>query len=107
MSQGGGFEINATFKGGFDSALGFPSRVPSPLAGTINFIGTMFPYQYRLMRPGKWDGAKEAINTERDRVFAATMTRKVPSDDESSKLAAILKLFIMVAVLVAIALPFG
>ena len=70
------------------------------------FFGPCFPYQYRLMGPGKWDGAKEAINTTWDRVYAATMTRKVPIEDESSKLAAVFKLFIVVAVLVAIVLRF-
>lgn len=72
------------------------------------FFGPCYPYQYRIMGPGKWDGAREAIYTAWDRVEAPTMTRKVPDSVEESsfKVAALLKLFIVFAIVVAIVLRF-
>lgn len=68
-------------------------------------FGPCLPYQYRLMGPGKWAGAKGAIETAWDRITAPTMTRKVP-EDEPSKMAAILKLLAVIAVIVAIIIRF-
>ncbi|XP_077987004.1 flavin-containing monooxygenase 5-like [Glandiceps talaboti] len=50
------------------------------------FFGPFTPYQYRLDGPGKWDGAKEAIEMYWDRVISATKTRKVdlPKKSESN-----------------------
>ncbi len=69
------------------------------------WFGPCHPYQYRLMGPGKWEGAREAIYTAWDRIEAATMTRKVPVE-EPSRLAAILKLLIVIAVVIAVILRF-
>ena len=63
------------------------------------FFGAMLPFQYRLMGPGKWDGAKEAIETSWDRVIGAYRTRRVPEDDYS-RLSVIL--MISVAVIAAV-----
>ena len=32
------------------------------------YFGPVSPYQYRLDGPGKWDGAREAIATQWDRI---------------------------------------
>lgn len=39
--------------------------------------GPVTAYQYRLMGPGKWDGARRAIFTQFDRMNQALKTRKV------------------------------
>lgn len=39
--------------------------------------GPVTAYQYRLMGPGKWDGARRAIFTQFDRMYQALKTRKV------------------------------
>lgn len=41
--------------------------------------GPVTAYQYRLMGPGKWDGARRAIFTQFDRMNQALKTRKVQS----------------------------
>ena len=39
------------------------------------FFGPCTPYQYRIHGPGRWDGAKEAIATQWDRVAKPFKTR--------------------------------
>uniref|UniRef100_A0A8C8SG70 Flavin-containing monooxygenase n=1 Tax=Pelusios castaneus TaxID=367368 RepID=A0A8C8SG70_9SAUR len=39
------------------------------------FFGPCTPYQYRLRGPGKWDGARQAILTQRDRIITPLKTR--------------------------------
>ncbi|XP_072014325.1 flavin-containing monooxygenase 5-like [Amphiura filiformis] len=76
-----------------------------PVLALRCFFGPCYPYQYRLMGPGMWQGAKEAISTAWDRIEAPTMTRKVPKG-EASKVAAILKLLVFVAIFLGIILRF-
>ncbi|NXU06170.1 FMO1 monooxygenase, partial [Buphagus erythrorhynchus] len=52
------------------------------LALTI-FFGPCSPYQYRLGGPGHWEGARQAILTQWDRVIRPTRTR-VPAGSSSS-----------------------
>ncbi|NXE37520.1 FMO1 monooxygenase, partial [Ptilorrhoa leucosticta] len=52
------------------------------LALTI-FFGPCSPYQYRLGGPGRWEGARQAILTQWDRVLKPTRTR-VPAGSSSS-----------------------
>ncbi|XP_029473490.1 dimethylaniline monooxygenase [N-oxide-forming] 5-like [Rhinatrema bivittatum] len=40
------------------------------------FFGPCSPYQYRLRGPGKWEGARQALLTQRDRIIKATKTRQ-------------------------------
>ncbi|XP_008275673.1 dimethylaniline monooxygenase [N-oxide-forming] 5-like [Stegastes partitus] len=42
------------------------------------FFGPCTPYQYRLSGPGHWDGARQAILTQWERVAQPFRTRKVP-----------------------------
>ena len=46
-------------------------------------FGPCLPYQYRLMGPGKWNGARDAINTMWERVDAPLKTR-LPAVQENS-----------------------
>ena len=43
-------------------------------------FGTFTPYQYRLVGPGRWEGAREAIMTIWDRVRAPTQTKLVQEE---------------------------
>ncbi|KAG7462334.1 hypothetical protein JOB18_003984 [Solea senegalensis] len=46
--------------------------------------GPVTAYQYRLMGPGKWDGARRAIFTQFDRVYQALKTRKMEEKEPST-----------------------
>ena len=39
------------------------------------YFGSFLPYQYRLVGPNTWDGARHAIMTVWDRTLAATSPR--------------------------------
>ncbi|XP_017284329.1 flavin-containing monooxygenase 5 [Kryptolebias marmoratus] len=55
------------------------------------FWGPVTAYQYRLMGPGKWEGARRAILTQFDRMNQPLKTRKLP-EQESSIVARLFKL---------------
>ena len=40
------------------------------------YYGPNVPYAYRLVGPHKWDGAREAIETATERIWAPLQTRK-------------------------------
>ena len=64
------------------------------------FFGPCTPYQYRLEGPGVWPGARDAIMTQWDRVYAPMKTRKVEaSGTDVTFLVLQLFLLIMAAVL--------
>ncbi|XP_008070298.1 dimethylaniline monooxygenase [N-oxide-forming] 5-like [Carlito syrichta] len=48
------------------------------------FFGPCTPYQYRLQGPGKWDGARRAILTQRERILKPLRTRITCEDGHSS-----------------------
>ncbi|XP_013875406.1 dimethylaniline monooxygenase [N-oxide-forming] 5 [Austrofundulus limnaeus] len=45
--------------------------------------GPVTAFQYRLMGPGKWDGARRAIFTQFDRMYQPLKTRKLPEQEPS------------------------
>lgn len=45
------------------------------------FVGPCTPYQYRLVGPGSWDGARQAILTQWERVTQPFKTRVVPDSE--------------------------
>ncbi|XP_054646657.1 flavin-containing monooxygenase 5-like [Dunckerocampus dactyliophorus] len=47
------------------------------------FLGPCTSYQYRLTGPGKWDGARQAILTQWERVFQPFQTRKAAPEAKS------------------------
>lgn len=57
------------------------------LAASV-FFGPVTPYQYRVMGPGKWQGAREAIFTQMERVDYPFATRplgfKIEKDQKKS-----------------------
>ncbi|NXY83279.1 FMO1 monooxygenase, partial [Alcedo cyanopectus] len=91
----------ASFIGAKPSVLRLLFRDPW-LALTI-FFGPCTPYQYRLGGPGCWEGARQAILTQWDRVLKPTRTR-VP--DSSSSLCPSL-LTVVGFLLLLVALIFG
>lgn len=55
------------------------------------FFGPCTPYQYRLVGPGKWDGARNAILTQWDRTMKPLKTRTVLESPEPASLSRCLK----------------
>ncbi|XP_059889857.1 LOW QUALITY PROTEIN: dimethylaniline monooxygenase [N-oxide-forming] 4 [Delphinus delphis] len=55
------------------------------------FFGPCTPYQYRLMGPGKWDGARNAILTQWDRTLKPLKTRIVPDSSKPASMSRYLK----------------
>ena len=51
-----------------------------PLLALRCFFGPCVPYQYRLLGPGAWDGAKEAIEAVDANIIYPTRTRVVMQD---------------------------
>lgn len=49
-----------------------------PGLGLRVLFGPCTPYQFRLHGPGKWDGARQAIFTQWERVTQPFRTRSVP-----------------------------
>uniref|UniRef100_UPI0037E9695B flavin-containing monooxygenase 5-like n=1 Tax=Semicossyphus pulcher TaxID=241346 RepID=UPI0037E9695B len=57
--------------------------------------GPVTAYQYRLVGPGKWDGARRAILTQFDRMYQPLKTRQI-KEPEASIAARLLKLSLTV-----------
>uniref|UniRef100_A0A6J0VBZ0 Flavin-containing monooxygenase n=1 Tax=Pogona vitticeps TaxID=103695 RepID=A0A6J0VBZ0_9SAUR len=70
------------------------------LALTI-FFGPCSPFQFRLMGPGRWAGARNAILTQRDRIVKATKTRVVEKSLDQN-LFGFLKIFGFLVLLAAV-----
>uniref|UniRef100_A0A803SPG5 Dimethylaniline monooxygenase [N-oxide-forming] 3 n=1 Tax=Anolis carolinensis TaxID=28377 RepID=A0A803SPG5_ANOCA len=59
------------------------------------YFGPCTPYQFRLLGPGKWSGAKDAILTQWDRTLKTTRTRVVQNTEKSPPLQFLLKMFLL------------
>ncbi|KAM5203188.1 dimethylaniline monooxygenase [N-oxide-forming] 4 isoform 1-T3 [Hipposideros larvatus] len=55
------------------------------------FFGPCTSYQYRLMGPGKWDGARNAILTQWGRTMKPFQTRVVPDSSTPASMSCYLK----------------
>ncbi|NWI62837.1 FMO1 monooxygenase, partial [Todus mexicanus] len=73
-------DMLASYIGVKPSALGLLCKDPR-LALAV-FFGPCTSYQYRLGGPGRWEGARQAILTQWDRVLKPTRTR-VPANSSS------------------------
>ncbi|NXW87189.1 FMO1 monooxygenase, partial [Alopecoenas beccarii] len=73
-------DMLASFIGAKPSVPRLLLRDPQ-LAFTV-FFGPCTPYQYRLEGPGRWEGARQAIRTQWDRLLKPTKTR-VPTSTSS------------------------
>ncbi|MEE6496162.1 hypothetical protein FKM82_002245 [Ascaphus truei] len=71
------------------------------------FFGPSTPYQYRLMGPGKWNGARKAIITQWDRIITPTKTRVLDSSAGGLSFLPGLKVFAVLTLIAAIFLHFN
>ncbi|XP_028666542.1 flavin-containing monooxygenase 5-like [Erpetoichthys calabaricus] len=62
-----------------------------PRLALVVFLGPCTPYQYRLMGPGKWAGARNAIFTQWERVFKPLQTRMLQEKPRRSAGALLFK----------------
>jgi len=51
--------------------------VTDPLLAVEVYFGLTTPYQYRLVGPGAWSGARDAILSARQRILQPLRTRRV------------------------------
>ncbi|XP_004646113.1 dimethylaniline monooxygenase [N-oxide-forming] 5-like [Octodon degus] len=70
------------------------------------FFGPCTPYQYRLQGPGKWDGARKAIMTQRERIIKPLRTRVASEDSCSSSWLPWMKVTPFVLAFLAAGLPY-
>ncbi|KAG8132929.1 putative Flavin-containing monooxygenase protein [Naja naja] len=92
------------------SFIGIKPSVPAlllkdPILAVKIFFGPCSPYQYRLTGPGKWDGARNAILNQWDRVLKPLRTRVV--EDSSNCFSCLLKGLAVFVILVGIYLSFN
>ncbi|XP_055275625.1 dimethylaniline monooxygenase [N-oxide-forming] 4 isoform X1 [Moschus berezovskii] len=78
------------------SLIGVKPNVPllfikDPRLAWEVFFGPCTPYQYRLMGPGKWDGARNAILTQWDRTLKPLKTRTIPGSSKPASMSHYLK----------------
>ena len=67
-----------------------------PGFGLLCLFGPCAPYQYRLMGPGCWDGAKKALEDIAENIVFPTRTRVVKNKDRSRKLYLYITLFLVI-----------
>lgn len=66
-------------------------------------FGPCTPYQYRLCGPGHWEGARQAIYTQLERVVAPLKTRPIPAKETRRTFSAhLLSLSTVAALVVAV-----
>ncbi|XP_014460665.1 flavin-containing monooxygenase 5 isoform X3 [Alligator mississippiensis] len=66
------------------------------------FFGPCTPYQYRLSGPGKWDGARRAILTQKERIIRPMKTRSIEDSISYSSVPFLLKIVCVVALFAVI-----
>ncbi|XP_019357509.1 PREDICTED: dimethylaniline monooxygenase [N-oxide-forming] 5-like isoform X1 [Gavialis gangeticus] len=66
------------------------------------FFGPCTPYQYRLRGPGKWDGARRAILTQKERIIRPMKTRSIEDSISYSSVPFLLKIVCVVALFAVI-----
>ncbi|XP_047609997.1 putative dimethylaniline monooxygenase [N-oxide-forming] 6 [Phacochoerus africanus] len=70
------------------------------------YFGPCSPYQFRLMGPGKWNGARNAILTQWDRTIKPTRTRVVTEAKRPQPFYNLLKILLFPVLLLAVLLTF-
>ncbi|XP_046286088.1 putative dimethylaniline monooxygenase [N-oxide-forming] 6 isoform X2 [Marmota monax] len=70
------------------------------------FFGPCSPYQFRLMGPGKWEGARNAILTQWNRTLRPTRTRAVGEAQQPHHFYNLLKMLSFPLLLLAVWLTF-
>ncbi|XP_048730177.2 flavin-containing monooxygenase 5-like isoform X2 [Ostrea edulis] len=75
------------------------------LAAAI-FFGPATPYQYRIMGPGKWAGAREAIFTQWERNDYPLATRPLGFDTETNQNSRLWKMCFLLILMVALIISY-
>ncbi|KAM3915361.1 flavin-containing monooxygenase 5-like isoform 1-T3 [Leptodactylus fuscus] len=70
------------------------------------FFGPCTPYQFRLTGPGKWNGAREAILTQWNRIIKPTKTRVLNNSTGDNSISLMLKVCVVFIVLAALFLQY-
>ncbi|XP_037681297.1 putative dimethylaniline monooxygenase [N-oxide-forming] 6 [Choloepus didactylus] len=100
-----------TYMDELSSFIGVKPNIPwlfltDPRLALEVYFGPCTPYQFRLMGPGKWDGARNAILTQWDRTLKATRTRAVSEAQRPHHFYILLKILSFPVLLLAILLTF-
>ncbi|XP_032950063.1 flavin-containing monooxygenase 3 [Rhinolophus ferrumequinum] len=100
-----------TYMDELSSFIGAKPNIPwlfltDPQLALEVYFGPCTPYQFRLMGPGKWDGARNAILTQWDRVLKPTRTRVVREIHRPRHLYNLLKMFLFPLLLLTVLLIF-
>ncbi|XP_061182954.1 flavin-containing monooxygenase 5-like [Saccostrea echinata] len=74
-----------------------------PKLAAVVFFGPVTPFQYRVMGPGKWSGAREAILTQMKRIDYPLATRPLGFSETNSRKSSFWKLCL---IMLAIAMVF-
>ena len=78
----------------------FKMFLKDPIFGFRCLFGPCAPYQYRLVGPGCWDGAKKALEDIPKNIVLPTRTRFVKHENDGRKMYLYIILFVaIVAVL--------
>ena len=77
-----------------------------PLLAFKCFFGPCTPPQYRLMGPGSWSGAKQAVEKAHSNTIYATKSRDIKQDAVFSKMKVALLVGIIVAIIAVISVVF-
>ena len=70
------------------------------------YFGLTVPYQYRLVGPGAWHGARDAILSARERILQPLRTRRVAIATNDKRGRSLLQLVITGGAIVALAWMF-
>ena len=77
--------------------------VTDPRLAMAVYFGLTSPYQYRLVGPGAWRGARDAILSTRERMLQPLNTRRVDIATSDNEGRSVILLVIIIGVLSAIA----
>lgn len=80
----------------------FKLFISDPLMSFKCFFGPCTPPQYRLMGPGAWSGAKQAIKDVRTNVIHVTRTRVVEKSQKSSSRSELINILTFFALIMTI-----
>lgn len=83
----------------------FPLLFKDPVLAVKLYFGPCNSYQYRLVGPGQWEGARRTILTQEERVLKPLKTRAVKAA-ASSPASLLLKILGLLAIFVAIFFQF-
>jgi len=76
--------------------------VTDPRLAVAVYFGLTTPYQYRLVGPGAWRGARDAILSARERILQPLKTRRVAIATNDNRGRSLLLPALIVAVLATV-----